>query len=245
MQVAESFHCAARRRVLFGIGAAGLALALQASALAQSDTLRVSALLQEGRLLLEETDTLEPDTHSLAEQGAALAAEEKALRAESQVLDAGIKEFNAALQQYNEDAKAHGDACPTESRDPAVVESCNARVADLRARGEKLETERTDLIARKDSLNRRVAAFNASLKEYATRKQEHDSRVGLNERDVQEWLERVRDFFLSDDFKTASSGAGKPGACDDANVGSLGGQPRAQAMRQAQACLQALQAGAR
>jgi len=245
MPVAASSRCAARQWVVFGLRAAGLALVLQASALAQSDTLRVSALLQEGKLLLEETDTLEPDTRSLAEQGAALAAEEKALRAESQALDAGIKEFNAALQKYNEEAKAHRDACPTESRDAAVVESCNAQVSALRARGEKLEAERTDLIARKDSLNQRVAAFNAGSKEYATRKREHDSRLSLNQRDVQEWLERVRDFFLSDDFKTASSGAGKPGACDDANVGSLSGLPRAQAMHQAQACLQALQAGAR
>ena len=245
MPIAAFVRRAARGWPVLLVRAAGLALVLQASALAQSDMLRVNALVQEGNLLIEETDTLEPDARSLAIQGAALAAEEKALRAESQVLDAGIKQFNAALQQYNEDAKAHRDTCPAESRDAAFVESCNVRVSDLRARGEKLETERTELIARKDSLNQRVAGFNASSKEYAKRKPEHDSRVSLNERDVREWLERVREFFLSDDFKTLSSVAGKPAACDAAAIGSLPGLPPAQALREAQACLRALQAGAR
>ena len=245
MPVAASSRCAARQWVVFGLRAAGLALVLQASALAQSDTLRVSALLQEGKLLLEETDTLEPDTRSLAEQGAALAAEEKALRAESQALDAGIKEFNAALQKYNEEAKAHRDACPAESRDKELVESCNAQVSVLRIRGEKLETERTQLIARQDSVNRRIAAFNAGYKDYANRKQQHDARATLNERDVREWLERVHDFFLSDDFKTVLASTAKPSVCDDRNIGSLSGLPSAQALRQAQACLQALPAGQR
>lgn len=245
MSVAEFARRATRSPVVSLVRAAGLALVVQTSALAQTETLRVNALVQEGELLLEETNTLEPDTRSLAEQGTALGTEEKALRAEAQAVEFAIKEFNAALERFNEEARTYRSACPSQSQDKDLVESCNAHVADLRAGGQKLETERTELMARQDSVNQRIATFNAGSKEYFKRKQENDSRASLNERDVQEWLARAREFFLSDDFKTVSSNAANPSVCEDANIGSLGGLPSAQALRQAQACLQALQAGAR
>ena len=124
-----------------------------------------------------------------------------------------------------------------------VVEACNSRVADLRARGQELEVERADLTARQATVNERIAKYNAESKDYFKRKRENDTRSGLNQRDVQEWVARASKFFQSDDFKTASS-AGTPAGCEDASIGSLDSLPAAQALRQAYACFRALQASA-
>ena len=233
----------ARGRWLALLGLA-LTLLLQGAAQAQTDTLRLNALAQEGDLLLEESSALEPLRQKLLEEGNKLRTEEKSLHAELQAVNDGIKTFNTDMDAFNAEAKALQAACPEQSKDPEQVAACNQRVAELKDRAQKLDAKRAELLSRQEAVNKRVGEFNAASADYNKRKQEGDSRGSLNERDLEDWLARVREFFLSADF-TAMASDPPISACDEAYIGSLGTLPLPQALKQASACLRAVQASAR
>jgi septal ring factor EnvC (AmiA/AmiB activator) len=218
-------------------------LVLLGAAEAQTDTLRLNALAQEGDLLLEESSALEPVRQKLLEEGNKLRTEERSLRAEVQAVNDGINTFNADMDAFNDEAKALQAACPDQSKDPEQVAACNQRVVELKDRAQKLDAKRAELLGRQEAVNKRVGEFNTASADYNKRKQEGDSRGSLNERDLEDWLMRVREFFLSADFKTMSSGPPPITVCDDAYIGSLGTLSSSQALKQAQACLKAVQTG--
>lgn len=224
---------------------AALALLDQGAAQAQTDTLRLNALVQEADLLLEEHKALEPATQKITEDGEKLRAEQQALQTEVQAVNDGIKAFNASMDTFNDDAKTHRSTCSGQSTDVDFIASCNARLIELRERAQKLDTSRTELTARQDAVNKRVVAYNTTSAEYNKRKQDNDARGSVHERDLRDWLSRVREYFLSDDFKAVAGDPPPQPACDETRIGSLGTLPSAQALEQAYACLKAVQPLAR
>ncbi|PWT74680.1 MAG: hypothetical protein C5B46_03655 [Proteobacteria bacterium] len=232
--------------LLIGFVAAISSLMLSlGQAFGQTDTLQLNALTQEGDLLLDERTALEPLQQNLVEQGDKLRAEEKSLRAEVQAVNDGINTFNSTMDAFNDDAKAHKAACTEQTKEANDVAACNERAGELRDRAQKLDAERAQLIARQEDINKRVRGFNATSAEFNKRKQEGDAQTSASDRDVQEWLTRVREFFLSSEFKTMSAGVSPIPACDESSIGSLGTARVAQALKQAQTCLKAMQAALR
>jgi DNA repair exonuclease SbcCD ATPase subunit len=223
--------------------AALVALLAHASpALAQTDPLELKALVQEGDLILEEAATLAPANEKLTKEGLQIAASDKALRAEIQALEDGIKRFNASMEQLNVGAKQHQAQCPQRIEDPAQLESCNARAAELAELARKLDERRPALEARRKELNTQVDQHNQASKDFAQRKQEYDSRDMLNQHDAEDWLGRARAFLASETFNTFLAQARSPAACGSDRLAELATLPALKAVTRAQDCLKAVKA---
>jgi chromosome segregation ATPase len=221
---------------------ASLAALAHATARAQGqdvDALQLSALVQEGDLLLEEALTLEPDTQQLAREAEGLAATEKAIASESKALNETVRAYNAAMNKLNDAIRAHKAQCPQQTQDRALAEACNNRAAQLRQSTRKLEDEGPQLQAQQDDLNHRIEQHNKARIAYAARKREQDAKVQANRNDLQYWLSRLNPFLHSQAFSSFVERAGSPAACGAARIGSVQ-VPTSAAVKRVQECLKAV-----
>jgi len=214
------------------------------TAIAQDVGLRIDALQQEAELLREELSRLDAAGAPIAQEGQRLDAAESALRTDSETLNRDIESYNAGMKDLEQAAAAHGARCPRQSEDAALVESCNAEAAKIQAEAQRMEAVRPQLEQRQKALNQRVAQQNAARRDWATRKHVHDSKVGMNRRDLNDWLRRAQAFIDSADFRAAVSHAGNPPSCAQEPLRDLEAKDSAGGVDLVRTCLRALQ-GAR
>jgi uncharacterized protein (DUF3084 family) len=214
-------------------------------ALAQADQLELSALVQEGDLILEEAAALAPATEKLTKERQQIAASDKALRADIQALEASIKQFNASTEELTEGAKQYEAQCPRRIEDRALWEPCNARGAELNELAGRLDARRPTIEAQQKEVNARIDLQNAAGEDYAKRKREHDSRDRLNQQDAEDWLGRARAFLASESFHAFLVRAGDPLACGPDRIAAVASARWTAALKRAHDCLKAVRAGVR
>jgi hypothetical protein len=230
-----------RGLVLLVLCCAWLPLAATA---ADPTRLKLTALIQEGDLLLEEVGKLEPVSEQLAQEGKALDQTERDLRAASPALDSDIRKYNEELNALEKGVAARQARCPKESADNALVESCNAEAARLNAESQRLGGVRESLDSRRVELNRKIEQFNQARREFTGRRQAHEKQLGPNKTDVDYWVERAAAFLASPDFKSLYVlSAAEPGTCAAGALGELKTQPHWESLKRAQRCLRAVQGG--
>jgi hypothetical protein len=221
-----------------------LAICLGAAAAVQADEvtdrLKLTALIEEGDLLLDEANALQPTTERLAREGEQLDQVEPKLREESAALDAAIAKFNGQNNDLERAVQEHRQRCPRESEDKALVESCNAMAAGLQGVAQQLEQERPRLQARQQELKTRIEQHNALRREWAVRKRDHDARLQANRSDSEPWLTSAKSFLASDSTKAIVRKAGDPAQCKASAPAELAGLAPGEAVRRVQACLKAL-----
>jgi len=227
---------------LIGIAAASLVAAAPA---AQADRLALDALVQEGDLILEEAGALAPASKLLAEEGLEVAAADKSLREEVQALNRDITQFNAAMAEHNESAQTLRAQCAGDTVDNTSVETCNARVTQLREKASELDNERLQIHARQGDLTARVQKQNERARDYAIRKQTQDKSEKLNRGDAEDWLARARRFLTSQEFAAWLAQAGNPAPCGAEQMKEIAGSAVQTAVERAEACLKAVKAGSR
>jgi hypothetical protein len=231
------------------VGALALAVALAQPALGRADEeaerLKLRALTEEGDLILEEARALQPAADKHAADGAQLDAEEASVRAESASLNEAIAKFNAAQIELERQVEAHRAACPRESEDKALVESCNARALELQATVRAHEAQRPLLQQRQQALQQRIEAHNAARRDWAQRKRELDPKVQANRKDADYWLGEARAFLAGDGFRSLARKAGAQAACDGRALGDLTAPPAAAAVARVHACFQAMAGASR
>jgi len=215
-------------------------LAYAPIALPQADLLWVSALIQEGDLILEEAAALQPIHDKIAKEGVQMAAQEKALRAEVEAMQNSIKQFNAAMAEINAAVRKHQDDCPQKIEDSSLAASCNVKAVELMAQARKLEEQGPQIEARRKELNTRVEQYNMANQEFAKRRQQSDARDMLNQHDAEAWLGRAREFLASDTFNALPVSSGSVPACAPGRIAELSSLPSGQAVVAAQACLRAV-----
>jgi chromosome segregation ATPase len=175
--------------------------------------LRLDALLEEGRLLIQEFEQLEPTTSAVREEGDRLRDEEKQLGRESAEMTRAIEQHNRAANELTQRLRDHRQRCPKSMNDDAAIEACNARGAELVARGRQLDGERGDLAARQQELQRRITLFNSSQQAWTKVKRAHQPKSAVNEADANQWVDRAQAFTRSKDFPPLVNAAGVPAAC--------------------------------
>jgi hypothetical protein len=230
------------------VRAAGTLLILAAAPPARSDEvtdrLRLTALIQEGDLLLDEAGALQPVTERLAKEGEQLDQVEPKLREESAAVDAAIAKFNAQNKDLERAVQEHKQRCPRESEDKALVESCNAMAAGLTSVAAQLEQERPRLQLHQQELKSRIETHNAARRDWALRKRDHDLRVQANRTDSEPWLNSVKGFLAADGARSIMKKAGDPAACKATAPADLAALQQGEAVRRVQGCLKALSAAA-
>jgi chromosome segregation ATPase len=221
-----------------------LAICLGVTAVAHADEvtdrLKLTALIEEGDLLLDEANALQPTTERLAREGEQLDQVEPKLRDESAALDAAIAKFNGQNKDLERAVQEHRQRCPRESEDKALVESCNAMAAGLQGVAQQLEQERPRLQTRQQDLKTRIEQHNAVRREWTVRKRDHDARLQANRTDSEPWLTSAKSFLASDSMKAAIKKAGDPAQCKAAAPAELASVAPDEAVRRVQACLKAL-----
>ncbi len=240
MEEGTSLLTAARAGAVATVLVCGLLFAGAGAAQDSATRLEIDALVQEGGLVREEFERLSAPGKALAQEGAQLDAEEESLRTASRALNQDIQAFNAALKDLEQEAQAHQARCPRESEDAALVETCNAKAAEIRAQAEQRDAQRPALDERQHDLNADIEQHNAARREWAQRKAGHDQLAQLNRRDLVAWLERAEKFFAEDAFRAACQAAARPAACSAAGLKDLAAAPSAETVERALACLQAL-----
>ena len=226
------------------VGAFALAVALAQPALGRADEeaerLKLRALTEEGDLILEEARALQPAADKLSADATQLDAEDASVRAESASLNEAIAKFNAGNIELERQVKAHQAACPRESEDKAVVESCNARASELQAMVRAHEEQRPLLQQRQQALQQRIEAHNTARRDWAQRKRDLDPKVQANRNDADYWLGEARAFLGGDGFRGLAKKAGAQAACDGRELGDLTAPPAVAAVRRVHACFQAV-----
>jgi chromosome segregation ATPase len=218
-----------------------LSLAVPLTAIAQDVGLRIDALLQEAELLREELSRLDAAGAPLVQEGQRLDAAESALRTDSDTLNQDIESYNVGMKDLEQAAAGHAARCPRQSEDAALVESCNAEAGKIQAEAQRMEATRPQLEQRRKELNQRVALQNAARRDWAARQHVHDNKVGMNRRDLNDWLRRAQAFIGSADFRAAVSRAGNPPSCAQAPLRDLEAKDAAGAIDLVRTCLRALQ----
>ena len=225
-------------------GAFALALVLVRPGLGHADEeasrLKLRALIEEGDLILEEAHRLQPAADQLAADGVRLEAEGTSLQAESAGLNETTVKFNATTIELQRQVKAHQAACPGESEDKALVESCNARALELQPAVSAHEEQRPVLQQRQQSLQQGIEAHNAARRDWAARKRDLDPKVQANRKDADYWLGEARAFLAGDGFRALANKAGAPAACAPRTLGDLASPPADAAVGRAHACLKAV-----
>lgn len=239
--MSEVSPAALRRRFLWACAA----VVQTALPFAHADQLRLEALVQEGDLILEEAATLAPSDAQLAEEGQQLVASEKTLREEVQALNQNISQFNAAMAEQNKAVQTFQTQCPAHTKDQALSDACDKRIAQLREQANLLEDDRLQLRARQEELNARVDKQNAWGRDYGKRKGVQDSHGRLNQRDSDEWLGRAKQFLASADFAALLAHAGNPPACTADQMAEIATLSTRSSLERIQVCLKALKAGSR
>jgi hypothetical protein len=206
----------------------------------QTDRLKLTALVEEGDLLLDEANLLQPVTERLAREGELLDQAEPRLREESAAMDAAIAKFNARNKDLERAVQEHKLRCPRESEDKAVVESCNAMAAGLQSVAQQLEQERPGLQVRQQDLKARIEQHNAARRDWAVRKRDHEARVHSNRIDSEPWLASAKGFLATESIKAAVKKAGDPAPCKAAATAEIAGLAPPEAVRRLQACLEGL-----
>jgi hypothetical protein len=229
-----------RARAAVTVLVCGLLFAGAGAAQDSAIRLEIDALVQEGGLVRDELERLSAPGKALTQEDAQLTAEEKSLRAASRALNQDIQAFNAALKDLEQEARAHQARCPRESEDATLVETCNARAAEIRAQAEQRDAQRPALDKRQLDLNAGIERHNAARQDWAQRKAKHDQLAQLNRRDLVVWLERAERFFAGDGFRAAYQTAAGPAACSAAGLRDLAAAPSAETAERALACLHAL-----
>lgn len=223
--------------------AALMAAALPAATRAQdeADGVERAALVQEGGLIRDEMAKLIGPATKLDQEGARLDADDRDLRAQSQQLDGDIREHNRAMEELARAADEHRAACPHDSEDRALVESCNARALEIRSASQRLEAERPMLRQRQSELNGRIERYNAERRDWTARKNESEARLSLNRRDLRTYLERVKRYTDTAAFRAAYKKAGGPSACAPDRLHDLDPQTAAETLAGVLGCLHALE----
>ena len=227
--------------------AVALALAHPGSLSADEDAqrLKLTALVEEGDLILEEAHALQPAADKLAADGAQLDAAEAAVRAESASLNQTIAKFNADNIELERQVKAHQAACPRESEDKALVESCNARTLELQSIVRAHEQQRPALQQRQTALPQRIEAHNTARRDWAQRKRELDPKVQANRKDADYWLGEARAFLAGEGFRGLAKKAGAPAACDASKLGDPSVSPAIGAVERVHTCFKAVAGASR
>jgi hypothetical protein len=232
------------RRRHMSLGALAVALALMQPGLGradeEADRLKLTALIDEGELILEEARGLQPAADKLAADGAQLDAAEASIRLDFASVNETIAKFNAANIELERQVKAHQAGCPRESEDKALVESCNARALELQPIVRAHEEQRPLLQQRQQALQQRIEAHNAARRDWAARKRELDPKVQANRKDADYWLGEARAFLAGDGFRGLAKKAAAPAACDVRELGDLGSPPATAAVGRAHACFKAV-----
>jgi chromosome segregation ATPase len=205
-----------------------------------TDRLKLTALVEEGDLLLDEANTLQPVTERLAREGEQLDLVEPKLREESAAVDGAIAKFNAQNKDLERAVQEHKQRCPRESEDKTLVESCNAMAAGLQSVAQQLEQERPRLQARQQELKARIEQHNAARRDWALRKRDHEARVQANRNDSEPWLASVKAFLASDSMKASMKKLPDPSPCKAAAPAELTALAANEAVRRLQGCLKAL-----
>jgi hypothetical protein len=234
---------AAMRRAVLMFVVCWLWMPLVATA-ADPARLKLSALIQEGDLLLEEVAKLEPVSEQLAREGKALDQTESELRADAPALEADIRKYNDELGALESAATARQVRCSKKPLTNALIEACNAEAARLNAENQRLSSVRASVEARRTELNRRVDQFNQARRDYLNRRQAHERQLGPNKTDVDYWVERAAEFIASPDFKSLYVLSNtEPGTCAADALGDLKSLPPWEALRRGERCLRAVKAG--
>lgn len=199
--------------------------------------LRLDALLEEGRLLIQEFEQLEPTTTAVREEGDRLREDEKQLGRESAEMNRAIEQHNRASNELAQRLREHRQRCPKTMSDDAAIEACNARGAELVARGRELEGSRGDLAARQQELHRRITLFNSSQQAWVKVKRVHQPKIAVNEADANQWVERAQAFARSKDFPALVVAAGTPPQCQSLQGWVPPAKPGIPGLKKLYACL--------
>lgn len=223
-----------------------LALLLAAASAARADEaasrLRMAALLEEAHLLLDELKTLDPTTASVQAEGAKLREADRMLAQESARLAEAMANHNEAAAQLRRDVTMHRQRCPREMDDNAAIEACNARGAELAARGRELDAGYKALQGQRADLNRRIELHNVAWKAWHGARREHAPRLDTNEADAQHWVERAVPFMQSAEFAYLNTLARSPDACRGIRFDTTRVYSGVRGMRRLSACLDAVSA---
>ena len=124
--------------------------------------LRLAALLEEAHLLLDELKSLDPTSAAVDAEGRRLREADRLPAEESAQLAQAMDRQNAAAAQLKRDLTVHRQRCPRDMTDNGLIEACNARGAELIARGRELDAVFNDLQAGRADLNRRIELHNSA-----------------------------------------------------------------------------------
>ncbi len=202
------------------------------------DRLLLSALTQEGDLLLEERKPMEPTIAALMNQKLQMAADEKAILAEVEAVKQGMAQYNAAVDQMNEAVRQHDADC-SQSLDRPALQKCNDTALELRAKSDQLAAQMPELDQRHNAVNKRIAEYNATAASWNKRSNASIARSDPNLRDIEHWLVRFREFLASDSFTAVSAPPAKP-LCFDPGFSDTSATPPDLALRRALDCLRSL-----
>jgi chromosome segregation ATPase len=224
------------------LSVAGLVFGAPGRAQEEAARLRLSALIQEGDLLLQEALALEPGTRRLEQLGGGLAAQGKQLEAEVAALERLLREYNAEVSALVARSAAQREQCTAAGLAAQQVRDCNDEAANIAAAGMGLEQRRPELERRQQELNRRIDRHNTRRLEWDKARREQDGRRAVNEGDVREWLQRARAFWGTDEFAAFSRAAGTPAACSPARLTVSSTAYPVEGLKRMQACLKAASA---
>ena len=211
------------------------------SALAQdrADRVIVSALTQQGELLLKKQTALEPLIESLAREEQRLAAEEVVLLAGAESIKQTLAKYNAAVEEVNEAIKRHQAEC-AQTQDRELLQPCNAVVAELRSKGAVLEADGLKLDQRQKEVNDRITRYNAARDELNQRTQQNAAQIEPLRRDMDRWLVKMSEFLHSESFAAFANKAGSLPVCSDERVSGSSAASPATALKHALDCLRLL-----
>jgi chromosome segregation ATPase len=225
------------------LSAAGLLLGARGWAQEEAARLRLSALTQEGDLLLEEALALEPATRQLEQLGGELAAQGKQLEPEVAALERLLREYNAEVVALATRSAAQREQCTAAGLAAQQIRDCNDEAANIAAAALGLEQRRPDLDRGQQELNQRIDRHNTRRLEWDKARREQDGRRAVNESDIREWLQRARAFWSTDEFAALSRAASTPAACSPARLSGVSGTAYpVEGLKRMQACLKAVSA---
>ncbi len=175
--------------------------------------LRVDALLEEARLLIQEFESLDPVTRAVREEDERLRNEERELARESGAMNRAIEQHNHAANALSQQLREHKERCPRSMSDDAALDACNARGAELVARGRELDASRARIAQRQQEMNRRITLFTTSQQAWVKVRREHLPKLSVNEADANQWVDRALAFSQTGDFAALVAAAGTPEPC--------------------------------
>jgi hypothetical protein len=225
--------------------ALALCLALQVALLHAEEgnaRLRMSALVEEGDLLLEESAGLAPIRQHSRAQAERLAASEKKLSEDVARVEKEVAAYNKAATELSTAAAEHTRACPADVADSAVVR-CNERGARLMDQAAELDRKRMALEKVQTEVNARVDQHNRAREAMLAEQREYGPRLDANAADTQRWVSAARSFMLTPEFSALRERGGRPTACSQVRLADAGAHFGEQGLKQLHACLKAIQRG--